>query len=1244
MYILAQRLLQNFNKTPGKFIMLETDYSVFEISRNNVVKRNISKILPKFEFHIAKEIRKKYNIGDELFSITGNVIFTNNNAVRVFVQNINSKREIPGHIRIGEVNAVGLLDEIYHFILREYEENENPGVFGRAVEYLNNNLGESELNKILFEFTEIFQPYDVYKGKVSVFDYLNSYTGNKSNRETVLEEIILLYFANFNKAAVKLKELFDDNYFSHKKVYQNFITNIEQFFKNEKSFGPEDQDIFTLLRTPLINHPENLYDQLEFVREKWKVILTERFTTRLLTGKDLMAEDIKFENFGGGFGGPPTVVPKYKGAVDEADVLVIGKSMYKYGKDIHLEYDEPEQFTVDIDWMPRVVLMAKNAFVWLDQLSKKYQRHIHRLDQIPDEELDKLAGWNFNGLWLIGLWERSGASKKIKHIMGNIDAVASAYSLYDYQIATDLGGEEAYENLNRRANERGIRLASDMVPNHTGIFSDWVINNPEYFIQSDFPPFPNYRFTGENLSEDPDVQIRIEDGYWLHKDAAVVFQRIDNRTGKITYIYHGNDGTNMPWNDTAQLNMLKKEVREAVIQKIFDVARKFSIIRFDAAMTLTKKHFSRLWYPQPGMGGDIPSRTDYALTRTQFDELFPEEFWREVVDRMNKEMPETLLLAEAFWLMEGYFVRTLGMHRVYNSAFMHMMMKEENEKYRDLITNTLEFEPEILKRYVNFMSNPDEETAIHQFGTDNKYFGVSALMVTLPGLPMFGHGQVEGFTEKYGMEYKRAYYNEEPKHWLVERHEREIFPLMRKRYLFSQVTNFWLYDFISEWGNVNESVFAYTNSEYGEKALVVYNNRYESAKGKIDRSTPKLVTGKNEEKNLQTKTLAEALGIKNDKRYFYIYMEHVSGLEFIKNGNEFYKSGFEIELDGFEYKVFFNFFEVFDETGDYTNLENYLKGKGVKDVNRTLKEMKLEPVHNSFNEVFNTAILEKLIDEEIFAEEEIIFPDTKQIKQNFEALLKTIKEHFEIATDNENPADDFENKINNVYKANKFLAVDYPGHKTVRNSHLKHTFLLSADNNYRETFTFYLIYETILNLNNTFNKSSGDKENSFIEKLLIDKPVAKILQRHGKGEESRLGKLTLINILLKYENLLKEVIIKEEVKERKEKEEQENNILIELLENNFVQSYIGVNLYENILYFSKENFEELIDWLFTFAVVNISAPAKSGKGKEEYFENIISLLEYADYLKDEADKSGYKLEILKEKLDVKNKKRNKRIR
>ncbi|HRF99232.1 MAG TPA: alpha-amylase family glycosyl hydrolase, partial [Aggregatilineales bacterium] len=90
------------------------------------------------------------------------------------------------------------------------------------------------------------------------------------------------------------------------------------------------------------------------------------------------------------------------------------------------------------------------------------------------------------GLWLIGLWERSIASKTIKNLCGNPDAVASAYSLRDYRIADNLGGQPAIENLRHRAWERGIRLASDMVPNHMGIDSDWVVHNPDWFLSLDY--------------------------------------------------------------------------------------------------------------------------------------------------------------------------------------------------------------------------------------------------------------------------------------------------------------------------------------------------------------------------------------------------------------------------------------------------------------------------------------------------------------------------------------------------------------------------------------------------------------------------------------------------------------------------------------------------------------------------------------------------------------------------------------
>ena len=101
---------------------------------------------------------------------------------------------------------------------------------------------------------------------------------------------------------------------------------------------------------------------------------------------------------------------------------------------------------------------------------------------------------------------------------------------------------------------------------------------------------------------------------------------------------------------------------------------------------------------------------------------------------------------------------------------------------------------------------------------------------------MFGHGQIEGFTEKYGMEYQRPRYDETPDHWLVERHEREIAPLLKRRWIFAESSNFLLYDCFEGSGSVDENVFAYSNRNGGERALVVYNNRYGTAHGTIDYS------------------------------------------------------------------------------------------------------------------------------------------------------------------------------------------------------------------------------------------------------------------------------------------------------------------------------------------------------------------------------------------------------------------------
>ena len=98
--------------------------------------------------------------------------------------------------------------------------------------------------------------------------------------------------------------------------------------------------------------------------------------------------------------------------------------------------------------------------------------------------------------------------------------------------------------------------------------------------------------------------------------------------------------------------------------------------------------------------------------------------------------------------------------------------------------------------------------------------------------------ELEGFEEKYGMEYQRARWKEEPDQHLAWLQERFVSPLMRRRYLFAQTAAFQLYDFCSADGHIIEDVFAYSNREGGERALVLYNSAYGSA-SYIGHSAPK---------------------------------------------------------------------------------------------------------------------------------------------------------------------------------------------------------------------------------------------------------------------------------------------------------------------------------------------------------------------------------------------------------------------
>ncbi len=1155
--------------------------------------KNVNLSSPKnavmFEFHISRKARDLYQFDDTLFGLSGNVVLLNFHAARVFAQKMNEKRDLVNFpeqaVRAGQINAMGLVDEILHYIAGLYRDEKNPEVMKRALDWLREKFGEKAVDETLLKFADEFPTVAHYRRKIDLQEYLEGETQGVPHRQIILEEMLMLWLANLNPAFSPFSELFDDSNLERETPYLKMMEGLHTFFSTQPFFGPEYQNVVDMLRSPAIAVPHSLRGQLEYIREKWGSMLGKYFY-RLLSSLDLIKEEEIAELRRWAFWGRAPV------------------PIYEY---IGLEA-EPERFSRDLDWMPRLVLIAKNIYVWLDQLSKKYQRSIHRLDQIPDEELDLLARWGFSGLWLIGVWERSQASRRIKQMLGNPEAVASAYSLFDYQIAHDLGGEDAFQNLKDRAWKRGLRMASDMVPNHVGIDSRWVIEHPDWFISLGYSPFPSYRFNGPDVSWHGEVGLYLEDHYFDRSDAAVVFKRVDRRDWKERYIYHGNDGTHMPWNDTAQLNYLNAEVREAVIQTILHVARKFPIIRFDAAMTLTKRHYQRLWFPEPGTGGAIPSRAEHGMTKGEFNRSMPEEFWRQVVDRVAQEAHETLLLAEAFWLLEGYFVRTLGMHRVYNSAFMNMLKDEENSKYRSVMKNTLEFNPEVLKRFVNFMSNPDEETALFQFGKGDKYFGVCTMMVTMPGLPMFAHGQIEGFAEKYGMEYRYAKWNEEPDWEFIRRHEREIFPLVKRRHLFAEVQNFLLYDFYAPEGYVNEDVFAYSNRSGEERTLVIYHNKYASARGWVRTSAAySIKAGEEEERRLVQKTMGEGLGLTPEDPYFTIFRDQVTGLEYIRKSRELCEKGLYVELGAYKYHVFVDFREVRDnQWQQYAQIAGYLNGRGAPSVEDIFKEILLQPLQHAFKELINPETLHRLMEARVFQPD--VKPDVtlmEEIERKMGHLLLEAKKFSGGSEDERAIARETAQKLEAVLRLPATSSrLPWLGVKEV----LKEK--STDDLPFWNTLFCWLFVHPLGKV--ISRKDFQEVSRSWIDEWRLGYAMARVLEEIGMDETASWKSVAFIKLLTTHQRWFEE--------------ESASKVLDSLLKDPEVQQFLQVHRYNDILWFNQESFEELLGGLIMIVSIELRSdpkrsPIDTEKDLQEHFRTIGAL-------KEAEKKSSYQVEKL----------------
>jgi hypothetical protein len=483
------------------------------------------------------------------------------------------------------------------------------------------------------------------------------------------------------------------------------------------------------------------------------------------------------------------------------------------------------------------------------------------------------------------------------------------------------------------------------------------------------------------------------------------------------------------------------------------------------------------------------------------------------------------------------------------------------------------------------MNNPDERTAVDQFGKGDKYFGICMLMSTLPGLPMFGHGQVEGFAEKYGMEFRKALWEEPIDGYLVDRHAREIFPLLHKRALFAGVENFLLYDFITSSGAVDENVIAYSNQHDGARALVIYNNRYGGTEGRIMTSSPALIRTDSAEKVLSQRSLAESLGVHPDNNLYTIARDQASGLEYIFSSYELATRGLHVSLNGYQYHVFLDFREIHDdEWKSYFHLCAYLNGRGVPNVQEALRELALQPVLGPFREIANAGYLGYLSGQRLESAENALRPEIlTEAAGKMEHFLNGIQHLSGYSNER---AEILARLQTGIETALTFpvLAELYP----VPASKTYTTYLKTVSDGLTEDgadrWTPLIGWIFIRDI----GKLAGAKLPAGMTRSWIDEwQLGKCLEDAGRGmgmEPAAAGRaVTIVRLLTDLQDWYQTLGNKPL-----------SQYFTDLLTNEEIRRFLNINRYKDVLWFNQEAFEELVWWLNLIAVVEALSDANGG--------------------------------------------------
>ena len=368
------------------------------------------------------------------------------------------------------------------------------------------------------------------------------------------------------------------------------------------------------------------------------------------------------------------------------------------------------------EWPKNPKIYEINTWPWLKYLSETYNTTIN-LDNIPNEVFNQEIKY-FDAIWLMGVWERSPAGRrialerqdlqneyhKVLHDFGENDVVGSPYSVYYYHIDANLGGIDCLTEFRKQLQEHNIRLILDYVPNHVSIDHIWILEKSDVFITG----------TLEDLMIKPN-------GFFS--------------VGETVYA-NGRDPYFDPWTDTVQINAFSLEARKKAINTLLSIAELCDGVRCDMAMLMTNNVFKKTWGEKTGTP-------------------LEKEFWKEVIPAVKQKFPNFLFIAEVYWDMEWDLIQQ-GFDYCYDKRLYDRLAHETT----NIVREHLKAEWDYQSKLVRFIENHDEPRAIEKFGEERSK-AAAIIALNLPGARLIYEGQTRGYKIKLPVQLGRRSFEEE---------------------------------------------------------------------------------------------------------------------------------------------------------------------------------------------------------------------------------------------------------------------------------------------------------------------------------------------------------------------------------------------------------------------------------------------------------------------------------------------------